>query len=263
MKLLEVRDRLAAELGRLPTADELAEASGQTPAVVRHILKPGEYAPTQHPSLRRGSVEPAPCVESESIEPTDAPTLIVYTWPAGFDHIPASHGYQLCSALSHHLQPVHEGSWQVCPLSGRRAEGRWLFGPGTLRLRGPLAPVMLGALNGEQLVIGRSQVQLGRGVVSEAKPAATLVARYVTVKNATDEDAMLRHVVAGCQRMIGRIPEIEIGRRRIMSIAGRKVVGFGVRIAGLDDAESLRIQATGIGGRRRMGAGIFEPELIA
>lgn len=186
-------------------------------------------------------------------------TFVEYKWPAVYEHIPVDHGYLLYSALSHALQPLHEGSWQVCPMTGR-PDGKWLRGPGELRIRGPLAPVMLGALNGTDLRVGAKAVKLGRATVAEVKPASRLTARFVTIKNADTEDKLLAQVVERVHALIEHIPEITIGRRRVTTIAGRKVVGFGVTISGLDDADSLAIQAAGFGGRRRMGGGVFESD---
>lgn len=52
---------------------------------------------------------------------------------------------------------------------------------------------------------------------------------------------------------------VEVGRRRIVTVDGDKVVGFGLRLAGLSDEDSLKVQYTGIGGRQRFGCGVFGP----
>ena len=49
------------------------------------------------------------------------------------------------------------------------------------------------------------------------------------------------------------------GRRRVFRIKDKTVVGYGVRIAGLNATESLRLQEHGLGGRRKMGCGVFVP----
>lgn len=183
-------------------------------------------------------------------------TFVEYRWPAGYHSVPADHGYALYSALSHALQPMHEGAWQVAPLRGQ-GRSREVKGPGELVIHGPLAPVMLDALNGGCLRVGNREVVLGTGVVAEVKPAPILAARFVTVKNAMDPKSLAPHIELALHNLVEHIPPFTIGRRRVMRIRDKWVVGFGVLIKGLADDESLAIQAAGIGGRRRMGGGVF------
>jgi CRISPR-associated protein Cas6 len=48
-------------------------------------------------------------------------------------------------------------------------------------------------------------------------------------------------------------------KRRVMNIKDKRIVGYALRIVGLTAEESIRLQETGLGGRRRMGCGIFLP----
>jgi CRISPR-associated protein Cas6 len=47
--------------------------------------------------------------------------------------------------------------------------------------------------------------------------------------------------------------------RRTVRIRDREVVGYAVKLSNLDPDGSLVVQARGIGGRRKFGAGIFLP----
>ena len=57
------------------------------------------------------------------------------------------------------------------------------------------------------------------------------------------------------------LPRDEQGRyrRRIVTIHGKSVVGFSVAVHELNDDNSIKLQSFGIGGRRAMGCGIFNP----
>lgn len=61
------------------------------------------------------------------------------------------------------------------------------------------------------------------------------------------------------------VAELEIPReaqsrsRRIVTIKGMKIVGFSVVAHGLSDTDSLKLQSEGLGGRRSMGCGLFNP----
>ena len=47
--------------------------------------------------------------------------------------------------------------------------------------------------------------------------------------------------------------------RRIIRIHGHKVVGFSLAAHGLSDEDSIKLQSVGLGGRRAMGCGMFNP----
>jgi CRISPR-associated protein Cas6 len=57
------------------------------------------------------------------------------------------------------------------------------------------------------------------------------------------------------------LPRDEQGRyrRRIVTIHGKSVVGFSVAVHQLNDDDSIELQSFGVGGRRAMGCGIFNP----
>ena len=44
-----------------------------------------------------------------------------------------------------------------------------------------------------------------------------------------------------------------------MRVKGQVIVGFAVQVKGLSAADSLKLQADGLGGRRRLGCGFFLP----
>jgi len=53
--------------------------------------------------------------------------------------------------------------------------------------------------------------------------------------------------------------KLGLGRRRVMRIKDKTIVGFQVVVAELTAEESITLQEHGLGGRRRMGCGIFVP----
>ena len=56
---------------------------------------------------------------------------------------------------------------------------------------------------------------------------------------------------------IGISKGFELRGRRSLTVGGRRVVGYSVRVTGLSAKESLALQENGIGGKRRMGCGLF------
>jgi CRISPR-associated protein Cas6 len=47
--------------------------------------------------------------------------------------------------------------------------------------------------------------------------------------------------------------------RRVLKVREKRVVGYALRVTGLTAEESIRLQEEGLGGRRRMGCGVFAP----
>jgi CRISPR-associated protein Cas6 len=113
---------------------------------------------------------------------------------------------------------------------------------------------------GRTLDVRGHVVVLGAPTVITLAPHAALSARIVTIKPFLDPEPF----TAGLRRQLTELdpaggPEVQIalGARKVVTIDGRKVVGFSVRLSGLADSSSVALQEHGIGGRRRMGCGVF------
>lgn len=176
--------------------------------------------------------------------------------------VPLDHGYLLFSALSKRIPMLHaRRDTGVFTLRGESATREWLhLGRGTLRLRCSMeaVPLFLPLVGVSlELLVGRKLV-LGAPTLRALEPVSSLSARMVTFKHALDEGSF--HMAAlrfmdelGCQA------RLRVGRRRVVSIAGKKVVGFALDLEGLSDEHSLLLQEHGLGGRRHMGCGLFLP----
>lgn len=189
------------------------------------------------------------------------------------------HGYALYGALSRAVPELHEKAWLgVHPLSGRLLPGDKLrIGRGgALRLRLPtehLAVVV--PLAGRTLELQGRPLVLGQPTVHLLEPTPSLDARLVVVKltdvprqgaeagqGGLDRFAMETRVRDELSRQLKALgieatPELK-GHGRIQ-VAGRRIVGFTVRVAGLSPEASVKLQAHGLGGKRRMGCGVFRP----
>jgi CRISPR-associated protein Cas6 len=192
--------------------------------------------------------------------------------------VPRDHGYLLYAALCSVLPALHEARWfGVHPIDGVPVDentldlrGRARLG---LRLPAEHIPEVL-ALAGTTLDIGGHAAVVGVPNVQALVPAATLDARLVVIKLTEvprHEHAELGRstldVTAIAERYRGEIERqlaaLEIARpfelrgRQSLTVGGRRVVGYSVRVQELTAEESLRLQAAGLGGKRRMGCGIF------
>jgi CRISPR-associated protein Cas6 len=181
--------------------------------------------------------------------------------------VSADHGYALYGAVARVLE-TRDDAWlhqadQVGLHLLRGAydpRGLLLLGPRAcfgLRLPAALIPKVL-ALAGKRLVIAGDALRVGVPHVQALRPASVLAARLVTTRNGQDEprfDCEISRQLSG----LGITALAVRGRRRVVRIKDKTVVGYGVRVAGLNVEESLRLQEHGLGGRRKLGCGVFVP----
>ncbi len=126
-----------------------------------------------------------------------------------------------------------------------------------MRLSAILIPKVL-ALAGKRIVVAGDSLRVGVPHVQALRPASVLAARGVTPRNGQDEQRFDREIARQLSELGIAAPAIS-GRRRIVRIKDKTIVGYAVNIAGLNAAESLRLQEHGLGGRRKMGCGVFVP----
>ena len=118
------------------------------------------------------------------------------------------------------------------------------------------APATL-ALAGRGLDLGGEPVTVGAGHLRALAPTATLFAQRVA-SDSRDERTFHDNVVRWLAELGVRCEFIS-GRARSVGAEGREVVGYSLALHGLGPADSLRVQAEGLGGERHLGFGIFVP----
>lgn len=177
--------------------------------------------------------------------------------------VPLDHGYLLFGALARVLGDLHGASWlAIHPLRGR------VLGPDKLRLAQHEPALVLRVtterigdvmrLSGKTLEVGPGRIHVGTPSIRMLRPAPELSARMVTFKHHLTEETFLPHAIGELEKL-GVQGDLTPGRRRVITVAGDTIVGFGLRIGGLSAEASLRLQNEGLGGRRRFGCGVLVP----
>jgi len=198
-----------------------------------------------------------------------APTVVVH-FPVQGRQLPADHGYALYSAVTHQLPALHGATWLGLELLSGVP---WREGVIVLPTRGAQLRLRIPAdryavvlpLAGKRLDIAGHPLRLGIPIARPLQPAPSLYARVVTIKKFTEPepflDAARRQLDALGVSATLELPLDEQGRfrRRVIRIHGRTVVGFSLAAHGLGDEDSIRLQTHGLGGRRSMGCGHFNP----
>ncbi|WP_348252001.1 type I-MYXAN CRISPR-associated protein Cas6/Cmx6 [Leptolyngbya sp. FACHB-1515] len=183
--------------------------------------------------------------------------------------LPADHGYGLYSAIAHLCPGVHEQEGlSILTIPGKPDhQGKIaLTRQSHLKIRLPSDKIMLVLpLAGQKLMIGTHEIQLFIPQVAQLQPIDKLRSRLVTIKGFQEPGAFLE----AAQRQLDALKiqghlsiplnlDGELSRKTI-KIKSYSVVGFALEIINLSDDDSIKLQTLGLGGKRRMGCGIFTP----
>jgi CRISPR-associated protein Cas6 len=196
-------------------------------------------------------------------------------FPVVGTRLPCDHNYPLYAGLSRLLPCLHDGSvpFGLFPITGRYLGGGQIqLDPAWSRLRLRVAaadiPRVL-PLAGKRVRVLGTHILLGAPQVSAPRPAPTLHAHTVTINKATEPGPFLDAAQRQLQELgiKGRpeIPRVASGRcqgqpqRNILRVKDNRIVGYSLLVHDLSAEDSQRLLAVGLGGRRRMGGGVFMP----
>ncbi len=201
---------------------------------------------------------------------SDAPPHVCVQFPIQGRQLPADHGYALYSAVTRALPELHGQPWLGIELVSGVPWREGIIALPTrgaaLRLRVPADRYgQLLPLAGRRLNIAAHPLRLGIPTARPLQPASSLYARVVTIKKFTEPepflDAARRQLDALGVTATLELPVNDEGRvrRRIITIRDHHIVGFSLAAHGLSDEDSIKLQTHGLGGRRSMGCGHFNP----
>lgn len=194
---------------------------------------------------------------------TPAEKWIELSWAVMGDRLPADHNYRLYSALVERIPNLKEQEWHLKTINGIPDRKGWvkLGRESRLGIRCDLTLLeQFGTLDNQILRVGQNLIQLGTLEGRSLSIKKTLRARIVTIKQAGVEtpEKTLFAVALGkqmCDLGIRHMPIV--GKRCTLRIKETTVVGFEVRFPDLSYRESLLLQRYGLGGKHRMGCGVF------
>ncbi len=183
-------------------------------------------------------------------------------FPVQGKKIPYDHGYPLYAALSRLIPPLHEneriGIFQIP--SASTGDGEGLLGrDATLKVRSPasLYPTLV-SLAGASIDLDGHAIRLGVPSAHPLLPAPTTWARLVVIKGYTEPDSFLDAAARQLEEL-GIEGQPEVLGRNVVRVKDQSIVGFQLLVSDLSPADSLKLQQEGLGGKRRMGCGLFEP----
>lgn len=204
--------------------------------------------------------------------------------------IPADHGYALYSAVSRALPFFHGEEAEgfgigIHPVQGVLCGGRKLRidekSRLTMRLSAEYIPKVL-PLAGKRLDLDGHRISLGIPSPFLLSHSECLFSRIVVIKGFLESVSFLGAARRQCEKLgvpggkIFLVPhrtkrsfegavsdgEEAVFTKRTLRIRNKEVVGFAVKAGSLLPEESLVLQEMGLGGRRKMGCGLFVPRTM-
>ncbi|MGK7961227.1 type I-MYXAN CRISPR-associated protein Cas6/Cmx6 [Crocosphaera sp.] len=190
-------------------------------------------------------------------------------FPLFGDTIPFNHGYPLYGAISHQFPVIHDlETLSIHPITGKPEFPHLLHltEDSSLCLRLPINQVpLIYRLAGKTLTLNQHKIRLGLPESQFITPHHHLYSRLVVIKGFDDPQPFLeaaqrqlnqRNITANLS-LITRPQGEPI--RRIIKVKKRTLVGYGVKISDLNEQDSISLQEQGIGGKHKMGCGVFLP----
>jgi CRISPR-associated protein Cas6 len=195
--------------------------------------------------------------------------FIELSFPVTGQSLPADHGYGLYSAIAHLAPQVHEeDGMSILTIPGipDRQGKIFLTERSHLRIRLPYECMpMVYHLAGKQLSIGSHSIRLGVPQIFMLSPAPRLGARIVRIKDHQEPKSFLAAAQLQLESLgvVGEaiVPLDAEGKpkRKTIKIKTYSIVGFGLEVAGLSEEDSIKLQVLGLGGKHRIGCGVFVP----
>ncbi|MBW4507643.1 MAG: type I-MYXAN CRISPR-associated protein Cas6/Cmx6 [Scytonematopsis contorta HA4267-MV1] len=205
--------------------------------------------------------------------------IIDLSFPVIGTELWADHNHRLCAAICTKLPKLHDlNRLAINTITGiPDKQGKIILtSQSRLLLRLPVEAIsQVYQLAGETLNIGGCAIKLGNPELQTLKPAESLKARLVVIKGYTEPGEFLGAAYRQLQKLeinanIG-IPANEKGEPKRLTLTIRKkigdeikdyiIVGFSVIVYDLSADDSIKLQIHGLGDKRRLGCGIFYPNV--
>ena len=199
----------------------------------------------------------------------DLNPYVALNFPVVGQNLHIDHNYELYSALTHKQAQLHD--WEDVSIStifGKLNRNKHneinLTDRSLLLIRLPANKVpFIYFLTGKYLTIGSHKIRLGIPQMSLLQPKPELRSHLVIIRNYQEPGTFL---TAAKRELVKR--EIEanvklittkdgIPKRKTIKVKEHTLVGFGLQVSNLSEKDSLTLQEKGLGGKHKMGCGVF------
>ena len=193
---------------------------------------------------------------------------IELTFPVMGQSLPIDHGYQLYSALKHRLMQLKD--WDdisIKTISGKldcaTRNQLNLTERSKLLIRLPSEKVsFVYSFSGKSLTIGKHKIRLGIPEMNLLQPRSRLRSHIVVIRGYKEPNEFLeaakRQIEALNIRADIKLICKKDGTPKPKTIRVKQtLVGFGIEANKLSEADSIVLQEKGLGGKHKMGCGVF------
>lgn len=199
--------------------------------------------------------------------------IVNLSFPIQGNELPADHNHLLLASLCRNFPQLHRlenFSFNTIVGLGDRQGKIQLTGKSRLVLRLPVEAIAtVYELAGQTLEIGGHSITLLNPQLQPLKPVTTLKARLVTIKGYTEPGPFMAAAyrqleTLGISANLG-IPANQESQPKRLTLKIHKpnrtytIIGFSVLVFDLNPDDSIKLQIEGLGGKRRLGCGVFFP----
>ena len=210
-------------------------------------------------------------VEDQGLEEDvalDINPYIELVFPVMGQNFPIDHGYQLYSALKYRLKQLKDwNDISIKTISGKldrniRHEINLTDRSQLLvRLTAEKVPFVY-SFSGKSLTIGKHKIRLGIPEMNFIQPKSKLRSHIVVIRGYEEPKTFLEAAqkqldelnIKGDVKLIAS--KVGTPKRKTIKVK-QTLVGFGVEISNLNQADSIILQEKGLGGKQKMGCGVF------
>lgn len=201
--------------------------------------------------------------------------IINLVFPVQGTTLHADHNHKLLASLSEKIPQLHHlVGLAINTVSGiPDKQGKiTLTSASRLYLRLPVEAITLVyPLTGQTLNVGGYSIKLGNPELQTLQAVESLKSRLVTIKGYLEPEAFLEAAYRQLQALeiqanIG-IPANDNGEPKRLTLKITKpnrsytIVGFSIVVDNLNEEDSIKLQIHGLGGKRRLGCGVFYPNI--
>jgi CRISPR-associated endonuclease/helicase Cas3 len=188
------------------------------------------------------------------------------SFPVQGRQLPADHGYVLYSAIIKHVPSLHSAAWLGIELISGIPWGKGVI---LCQTGVPAYAATSGGQVGARTATGWARLRLTVMQYGWASCLPARLSRVFSVRAYCHHQEVHRTepFLDAAQRQLTQLgitaalefPDGHTRSRRIITVHGHKVVGFSLAVHDLSDEDSIKLQSVGLGGRRVMGCGMFNP----
>jgi len=173
-------------------------------------------------------------------------------------YFPSDHNYGLYASLINFNSNLRQLKWQLGTIKGIPDHNGLIELGSESKLSIRCDPNDIKQFLGlKSLSVGKWSIELDNPLISDVIPKTRLFSRIVVIKNAEERGAFVRSLTNQFNELGLEDLNFAVYERKTIKIKRFTVVGYSVNVSCANHKESEILIYHGVGGKRRMGCGVF------